>query len=177
MPTTMPYMPRSAPQPERLSLTSDGRTPNSPHPVLIYRDLPLAGDYAERFEALFASHLWPPRWRAQVYDYQHYHSTTHEVLGVASGSARLLLGGEQGEEVTVKAGDALVLPAGTGHCQRWASEDFLVVGGYPLDQPYDLLRPEAATHDSARARVAQVPVPISDPLAGTQGALVWLWRA
>ncbi|MBA1273129.1 cupin domain-containing protein [Stutzerimonas azotifigens] len=170
-------MPSSAQTPEQLQLHSDGRTPNSPHPVLIYRDLPLAdGDYASAFEALFATHLWPAQWRADVYDYHHYHSTAHEVLGVASGNARLMLGGEQGQEVEVRRGDVLVLPAGTGHCQLSASEDFLVVGGYPVNQPYDVMRPDAATHDEAVARIARVDVPISDPVAGTQGALVSVWR-
>lgn len=176
MAITDPGMPSSAPQPELLQLSSDGHTPNSALPVLIYRQLPLAGDYAAQFETLFASHLWPARWRATVFDYQHYHSTTHEVLGVARGEARLLLGGAQGQEVSVRAGDALVLPAGTGHCQLWASDDFLVVGGYPLQQPYDLQRPEVADHDQSLARIRQVFVPISDPVAGTQGALVSLWR-
>ncbi len=170
-------MPSSAPQPEQLHFSSDGRTPNSSHPVLIYRQLPLAGDdYASAFETLFDSHLWPAQWRAGVYDYHHYHSTAHEVLGVARGSARLMLGGEQGREVAVQAGDALVLPAGTGHCQLSASADFEVVGGYPVDQAYDLLRPGESDHDEALARAERVGVPVSDPVAGTQGALVALWR-
>lgn len=170
-------MPSSAPQPEQLHFSSDGRTPNSSHPVLVYRQLPLAdSDYASAFENLFNSHLWPAQWRADVYDYHHYHSTAHEVLGVSRGSARLMLGGEQGQEVEVRAGDALVLPAGTGHCQLSASDDFEVVGGYPVDQEYDLLRPDAASHDEARARAQRVGVPVSDPVAGTQGALVSLWR-
>ena len=89
--------------------------------------------------------------------------------------ARLMLGGEKGEEVELRAGDALVLPAGTGHCALEASEDFQVVAGYPLDQQYDMQRPDAASHDASRARIARVGVPVSDPLAGTQGALVTLW--
>jgi len=171
-------MPSSAPQPEQLYLASDGRTPNSPHPVLIYRQLPLAGPSpAEAFERLFDSHLWPSAWRGTVYDYHHYHSTAHEALGVASGWARVMLGGDNGQEVELKVGDALVLPAGTGHCALEASADFQVVAGYPVGQQYDMQRPDATTHDQARERIAQVGVPISDPLAGTQGALVALWRA
>ncbi|WP_181296403.1 cupin domain-containing protein [Pseudomonas sp. Q2-TVG4-2] len=170
-------MPSSAPQPEQLQFASDGRTPNSPHPVLVYRQLPLAeDDYATAFENLFNSHLWPAQWRASVYDYHHFHSTAHEVLGVSRGSARLMLGGEHGQEVEVRAGDALVLPAGTGHCRLTASEEFEVVAGYPVDQQYDLLRPGESGHDEARARAERVGVPVSDPIAGTQGALVTLWR-
>jgi len=95
---------------------------------------------------------------------------------VASGWARVMLGGENGREVELRAGDAVVLPAGTGHCALQASEDFQVVAGYPIDQQYDMQRPDAATLDAARERIAGVGVPISDPLAGTQGALVPLWR-
>lgn len=51
-----------------------------------------------------------------------------------------------------------------------------MVAGYPLDQQYDMQRPDAASHDASRARIARVGVPVSDPLAGTQGALVTLWR-
>lgn len=169
-------MPSTAPRPELLHLSSDGRTPNNPLPVLLYRQLPLPGDLAAAFEGLFASHLWPPRWRSVVFDYQHFHSTAHEALGVAQGWADLLLGGEQGQVVKVQAGDALVLPAGTGHCQLDASDDFMVVLAYPLEQEPDILRPDAAAHDAACQRIAQVPVPVSDPLAGAQGALVEIWR-
>lgn len=98
------------------------------------------------------------------------------MLGVSRGWARVLLGGEQGQEVELKACDALVLPAGTGHCGVQASADFEVVAGYPPEQRYDLLRPDARNHDAARERIARVGVPISDPLTGTQGALVSLWR-
>ncbi|MBE7375773.1 cupin domain-containing protein [Pseudomonas lopnurensis] len=171
-------MPSSAPQPEQLRFASDGRTPNSPHPVLIYRQLPLDdGDLAAAFERLFDSHLWPSAWRGSIYDYQHYHSTAHEVLGVFRGQARVMVGGERGREVELRAGDALVLPAGTGHCCLQASTDFQVAAGYPVGQRYDLLRPDEASHEAARERIAQVGVPVSDPLAGTQGALVPLWRA
>lgn len=170
-------MPSSAAQPEQLHFSSDGRTPNSPHPVLIYRQLPLElGDLAAAFEQLFSSHLWPADWRGGVYDYHHYHSTAHEVLGVFRGQARLMLGGEQGQAIEVRAGDALVLPAGTGHCRLQASADFAVVGGYPREQCYDLLRPDEHSHAAALARIAQVRVPVSDPVSGTQGALVSLWR-
>ncbi|EHY78143.1 double-stranded beta helix domain-containing protein [Stutzerimonas stutzeri ATCC 14405 = CCUG 16156] len=120
--------------------------------MLIYRQLPLAGpNLAEAFERLFDSHLWPSAWRGTVYDYHHYHSTAHEVLGVASGSARVMLGGEHGQEVELRAGDAVVLPAGTGHCAIEASEDFQVVAGYPVEQQYDMQRPDPASRPGVRA--------------------------
>ncbi|WP_237078244.1 hypothetical protein [Myxococcus xanthus] len=95
--------------------------------------------------------------------------------GVAA--ARLKLGGESGQEVTVQAGDVLVLPAGTGHRRLEASGDFLVVGGYPAETgDYDMQRPEKATHDASVQRIAQVPLPGADPVTGKQGALPSAWK-
>ncbi len=129
---------------------------------------------ADGFERRFAAHGRPPQWRDGIYDYHHYHSTAHEVLGVARGNARVLLGGPGGIEVTLAAGDALLLPAGTGHCRLSASADFMVVGAYPDGQDWDICRqaPDAAMLQ----RIVQVPVPQSDPLLGAGGRLLEYWR-
>ncbi|WP_235426432.1 hypothetical protein [Xanthomonas cerealis] len=88
--------------------------PNHPFlPVLLYRQEEGDGD-AAGFERRFAAHGWPPQWRDGIYDY-HQHSTAHEVLDVASGSARLVIGGPGGTDTTLATGDALLLPAGARH--------------------------------------------------------------
>ncbi|MFB1484806.1 cupin domain-containing protein [Corallococcus sp. RDP092CA] len=167
-----------APAPTRLTFKDDGKVPNSRFPVLVYRAaLPREGDVAAAFERRFEANGWPPQWRSSVYDFHHYHSTAHEVLGVAQGSAKLLLGGEAGQEVTVQAGDVVVLPAGTGHKRVESSGDFLVVGAYPEGHgQWDLQRPDAATHDASVKRIGQVPLPPADPVSGRDGALVHDWK-
>ncbi|MES1929179.1 double-stranded beta helix domain-containing protein [Salinisphaera dokdonensis CL-ES53] len=166
------------PKPYARRFADDNSIPNSRHPVLIYRANAADQDgLANRLEQLFASHGWPPQWRGGVFDYHHYHSNAHEVLGVASGTAMLMLGGEQGETVDIAPGDVVILPAGTGHCRIQASVNFELVAAYPPDQQdWDLCRPGQVDLGAARDRIATLTVPEQDPVAGAEGALVSLWR-
>ncbi|BAN23199.1 cupin domain protein [Caballeronia insecticola] len=164
---------------EHFMLAPNGWVPNNSRlPVLLWRgalDLdPRAADGATRFEALFAQNGWPPQWRDGVFDYHHFHSTAHEALGIASGDAELILGGPHGRKIAVNAGDALVLPAGTGHCLLMAGRRFQVVGAYPPGQQWDIRRD--AISDAARAAMELLPFPPCDPVAGENGPLVRHWR-
>ncbi|MCE5977603.1 cupin [Pseudomonas sp. JR33AA] len=163
---------------QALYFEDDGATPNSRFPVLFYRlTLDASGHTASAFEALFAAHQWTPLWRDGIFDYHHFHPNAHEALGIACGWARLMLGGECGQSVSVKRGDVLVLPAGTGHRCIECSDDFLVVGAYPQGQEdYAIQRPDSATHARAMARIAKVPLPEQDPVSGIRGALMTYWR-
>jgi uncharacterized protein YjlB len=161
---------------QSLLLERNGWVPNNPRlPVLVYpQSIAIEGnDPAALFEKIFSANGWPPQWRDGVYSYHHYHTEGHEVLGVASGHARLMLGGPQGQVLEVSAGDVLLLPAGTGHCNLGASDDFLVVGAYPPHQRPDICR-EAPSAEQL-ANIAKLPFPLQDPVQGMGGAVSQYW--
>ena len=130
--------------------------PNNALPLLLYqqafaRDTP---DLPSAIEERFAENDWTGSWRAGVFPFHHYHSTTHEVLAVYRGTATLQLGGEKGRNFAVNPGDVIVIPAGVGHKRVESSEDFGVVGAYPEGANGTCC---AACPASARRRIATSP--------------------
>lgn len=161
-------------EPMAFKFDDDGTIPNSRLPLLVYRKAVPADAIA--IERLFAANRWPPAWRDGVHPFQHFHSTAHEVLGVARGEASVLFGGPGGKVLTVRAGDVVVVPAGVAHCNQAQSDDLLIVGAYPDNGPGpDLRRGKPAEHDEADRAVGAVPMPVADPVTGLDGALPRLW--
>jgi uncharacterized protein YjlB len=166
-------------KPHLFHFEDDGRTPNNSLPFVLYRTpVALNGglDPAAVFEDLFAAHGWRGSWRNGMYDFLHFHTGTHEVLGIARGRLRAEFGGSKGRTLELKAGDVVVLPAGTGHRRLTSSRDLLVVGAYPGAGSYDEPRPADVNHAKAVAAIARVRAPAQDPVYGKKGPLVQLWR-
>ena len=96
--------------------------------MIVYKgavDLDGPDDPAAVIEDLFEANGWGDTWRDGIYDYVHYHSRIHEVLGIARGRGRVRFGGNKGRIYTLKAGDVAILPAGTGHQCISADDGFL----------------------------------------------------
>jgi uncharacterized protein YjlB len=168
-------------EPERFHFEDDGAIPNNPRlPLLLYRraiDLAGTANPEEVIERTFGAHGWRDMWRNGIYEYPHYHSRIHEVMGIARGRARVRFGGEKGQEVDLNPGDVAVLPAGTGHQRLWAGSDLMVIGAYPPAGKYDLCRGSKAERDKALRAIGDVPLPEQDPVFGRDGPLLALWRA
>jgi len=107
--------------------------PNSTLPVLLYRSvLPLhTAGKSSAFREHFKGAGWTGIWTDTIYDYTHFHSNAHEVLGIAKGKETLRLGGERGSLFRLKAGDMLVIPAGVGHRRLGGDDGLKVIGAYP----------------------------------------------
>ena len=163
-------------KPEALLFGENGRMPNSTLPVLVYRAALRSGNLEHALRRVFHSNHWVGTWALGIYGFHHFHSNAHEVLGIAAGSATLLLGGEGTEPVFVEQGDVLVLPAGTGHRRIKDSWDFWVVGAYPRGQEnYDEYLDKAMCANCA-LRLRAVDHPEADPLYGKDGPLLKHWK-
>src|SRR5688572_1164190 len=95
--------------PETFLLAGNGAIPNNPKlPLLVYRrviDLSGTPNPEAVIERKFAGHGWGNMWRNGVYEYVHYHSRIHEVMGIARGRVRVRFGGEKGPEIDLGTGD------------------------------------------------------------------------
>jgi uncharacterized protein YjlB len=164
-------------QPGTFFFNDDGKIPNNKYPLLRYAhafaDRGLKG--AAWLEERFAKNNWTNSWRNGVFTYHHYHSITHEVLGVYAGAALLHMGGESGQKIWVEAGDILVIPAGVGHKKLESSGDFGVVGAYPNGADYDILRGEPGERPRADRNILKVLKPEYDPFLGQNEGLLKLW--
>jgi uncharacterized protein YjlB len=148
--------------------------------VLVYRhclELPkFKNKAAEAIQKIFSKNQWSNSWRNGIYDFHHYHSTTHECMAVAMGNAKLIIGGPGGKPVEVTPGDVIILPAGTGHKCTGHSKDFLCVGAYPNGKDYDMNYGKAAEYDKAVQNIKALPKPTKDPVFGNEGFLKSLWK-
>ena len=52
-----------------------------------------------------AQHGWLGAWRDGIFPFHHFHSTAHEVLGIAAGTANVIFGGPQGRRFELASGD------------------------------------------------------------------------
>jgi uncharacterized protein YjlB len=150
---------------------------NAALPVLLYKGalhLP-EEDKEDLVKEVFEQNGWSNAWTDGIYDYHHYHSITHEVLGVIQGECTIMLGGERGIKQKLQVGDVIVLPAGIAHKNIESSKNFTCVGAYPGGTDYDMNYGKEEEYPKVKENIKNVPVPSTDPLYGKEGPLLDNW--
>lgn len=160
-------------------IDDDGLFPNNPQvPVIVYKGAIQLhpDDEPECMLELFGKNNWTNGWKNGIYDYHHYHSTTHEVLGIFCGTADVQLGGPEGICVELSRGDVVVIPAGIAHKNLDSSADFLCVGAYPDGSEYDINYGKESERAEAIENIRNVKTPLLDPVYGENGPLHEHWN-
>ena len=166
-------------QVEQHLIKPDGNFPNNDKlPVLHYRSAfsvdKNPGDFIEK---TFRHHKWKNAWRNGIFDFHHYHSTAHEVLGIYKGNCKVQLGGSEGIILELTKGDVIVLPAGVAHKNVGSDEEFKCVGAYPEGTDYDMNYGKPQEFEKALKNISRLPLPELDPVFGTEGQLLEFWKA
>lgn len=161
-------------------LPDDGVIPNSRLPVIVYHSILDFVDQTaviEELSSLVEKHDWQLNWTWRIYKFTHWHSTAHEGLACIAGGAWVLFGGPKvGRRFYLSRGDVAILPAGVSHQNISSSDNFKVCGFYPKGQKWDLIRGARTLDHAARRRAPQVPMPSQDPLQGSSGPLLPIWK-
>lgn len=159
-------------------LTDDGKFPNNGLlPLLLYREAyqPPQHEATSFIKELLETNSWGSAWEDGIYDYDHYHSTAHEVIIVTKGSVRVQFGGPNGISLTLEKGDVVIIPAGVAHKKIDDADGFLCVGAYPNGQEYDMNYGDKAERPRADENIKNLPLPENDPLYGKDGPLIKNW--
>lgn len=123
---------------------------------------------------LFRKNDWTNAWDFGIFEYHHYHSITHEALGIYGGKTNLQLGGDQGVMITLEKGDVLVIPAGVAHKNLGKENDISCIGAYPGGSEYDMNYGRPGERPLTDNNIAAVPIPATDPVTGA-GGLTEIW--
>ena len=166
------------PKIQTLLIPADGRFPNNDALALILMQQvfdPAAKNLVRDIEKTFHGNAWRGSWRNGIFTFHHYHSTAHEVLGLYSGRVKAQFGGPEGQAVTAKTGDVIIIPAGVAHKNLDQSPDFRCVGAYPAGQSPDMQYGKPGERPSTDQNIRSVPLPKTDPVFGKNGPLLEIW--
>lgn len=162
---------------EKLLIQEYQSFPNNPFlPLIIYSNAIASGNKEHSFKKTFAKNGWKHSWVNGIYNYHHYHSTAHEVLGIIKGNCEVQFGGPAGEIKAIHEGDVIIIPAGLAHKCVDCSEDFSCVGAYPDGQDYDMNYGHEDERPGADANIQKLALPKCDPIYGENGPLKSLWK-
>jgi uncharacterized protein YjlB len=140
-------------------------------PLIIYHAV-FSNPSASRIEAHLKSvGEVSPQWRYTMFTDSHFHSNTHEVLAIASGSAKCCFGHEGNEgrvEPILEKGDVVIVPAGVGHRLLEDYGGFQMVGSYPKGKSWDMCYGRPGEEEQVKS-IANLDWFQKDPVYGDDG--------
>ncbi|GIZ37094.1 hypothetical protein CKM354_000055700 [Cercospora kikuchii] len=157
-------------------IPAHGLTPNTSiqnKPLLIYKSCFPSNISASQIESHLKSvGIVTPQWRYTMYSTSHFHSTSHEVLCISNGKAKLCFGHEdnpQRVEEVVEKGDVIIVPAGVAH-RLWEDVTgvFEMVGSYPEGCHWDMCYGREGEESKVKA-IADLGWLAKDPVYGDEG--------
>ncbi|RDW79612.1 hypothetical protein BP6252_04250 [Coleophoma cylindrospora] len=168
--------PLTALQVSRHQIPRLGLIPNTSlqnHPLVIYHAcIPDSATSSAIESHLKTVGVVVPQWRYTMYSTTHFHSTTHEVLCISSGRAKLCFGGEDNPsrvEALVSKGDVIVVPAGVGHrLLEDIDGSFEMVGSYPTGKNWDMCYGKEEEEEKVKG-ISELGWFDRDPLYGDEG--------
>lgn len=154
---------------EKIFVADDGVFPNNVLPVLHYVNVLVIPKLfaGMSVRSLFRDNGWYNAWSSGIFEYNHYHSNTFEVLGVISGSTRVLLGGDHGKSVLLNTGDVLIIPPGIAHRNLRTEDSIKCIGAYPDGIQYTMHYGKAGERPQTDHEIQRVAFPEKDPVFGT----------
>lgn len=166
-------------QVSRYFIPAYGMIPNTSiqqKPLLIYHAAFPSSTSASAIEAHLQSiSVVNPAWRYTMYSTSHFHSTSHEVLCISAGKAKLCFGHEDNPErvePVVEKGDVIVVPAGVAHrlLEDFAS-GFEMVGSYPTGMDWDMCYGKEGDEEKVKA-IKELAWFERDPIYGEKGPVL-----
>ena len=106
-----------------------------------------------------------------MYSQSHFHSTSHEVLCIASGSAKCCFGHEDNPdrvEPVLSKGDVVVVPAGVSHRLLEDYGGFQMVGSYPKGCNWDMCYGREGEEEKSKS-ISKLGWFEKDPIYGSEG--------
>ena len=93
-----------------------------------------------------------------------------------TAAARDVLAERRIPVLDVAAGDAVLIPAGVGHCRVDDAPGLSVVAAYPPGCRPDMCRQGEGDPAGIRKRIADVGVPLRDPILGSAAGAPVRWQ-
>lgn len=160
----------------KYQIPQHGLVPNTSiqqKPLMIYKSAFPSSTNASQIESHLSSvGVVTPQWRFTMYNFDHFHSTSHEVLGIAAGKAKLCFGHEENPKCVqeiLEKGDVIIMPAGVSHrLLEDLSGGFSMVGCYPTGCNWDMCYGKKG-EESKVEQIKDVKWFTKDPVYGEEG--------